>query len=183
MALAPAEIFIFRPRPFDRFVFSTRFQNHPPTSNLPVTCVKSADWRRRGEHGSGEESCVAWRKGFALPVCKPPPGCRPGGGQVVPVVVSGCRCRPFSPDFAGNTPAAGVLSFPYCPNMVRNVPNFASFQSFAKLLPPDLVKFSVFAGFGCPRSASNAVCRMVTAWRPGIAAAAGRRLSVVRPGT
>lgn len=59
------------------------------------------------------------------------------------VVVSGCRCRPFSPDFAGNTPAAGVLSFPYCPNMVRNVPNFASFQSFAQFFPMDLVKFSV----------------------------------------
>lgn len=45
------------------------------------------------------------------------PGCRPGGVQVVPVVVSGCRCRPFPPDFAGNTPAAGGLSFTYCSNM------------------------------------------------------------------
>lgn len=103
---------------------------------------------RSGEHGSGEESCVAGGKGFALPVCKPPPGCRPGGGQVVPVVVSGCRCRPFPPDFARNTPAAGVLSFPYCPNMETNVLIFASSLSFRPLLRPDLVKFSVFGCFG-----------------------------------
>lgn len=76
----------------------------------------------------------------------PPPGCRPRVSRC-------CRCRPFPPDFAGNTPAARAHSFTYCPNMVRNVPNFASFQSFAKLLLPDLVKFSVFAGFGCPRFA------------------------------
>lgn len=80
-----------------------------------------------------------------------------------------CRWWSFPPDFAGNTPAAGGHSFTYCPNMVRNVPNFASFQSFAQLLPPDFAKFSVFAGFGCPRSAPAAVCRMVTAWRPGVA--------------
>ena len=101
---------------------------------------------RRGEHGSGGESCVAGRKGFALPVCKPPPGCRPGGGQVVPVVVSGCRCRPFPPDFAGNTPAAGALSFPYCPNMETNVPIFASSLSFRPLSASDL---TISAGFGC----------------------------------
>lgn len=77
-----------------------------------------------------------------------PPGCRPGGGQVVPVVVSGCRCRPFPPDFAGNTLAAGVLSFPYCPNMETNVLIFASSHSFPPLLRPDLVKFSVFGCFG-----------------------------------
>ena len=101
---------------------------------------------RSGEHGGGEESCVAGRKGFALPVCKPPPGCRPGGGQVVPVVSSGCRCRPFPPDFAGKTPAAGVLSFPYCPNMERNVPIFASSLSFRPLSVFDL---TISAGFGC----------------------------------
>ena len=103
---------------------------------------------RRGEHGSGGESCVAERKGFALPVCKPPPGCRPGGGQVVPMAASGCRCRPFSPDFAGKTPAAGWLSFPYCPNMETNVLIFASSLSFRPLLLPHLVKFSVFGCFG-----------------------------------
>ena len=98
-------------------------------------------------------------------------------------VVRGWWWRSFTPDFAGNTPAAGGLSFTYCPNMVRNVPKFASFQSFAKLLPLDLVKFFVFADFGCPRSAPAAVRRMVAARRPGIAAAAGRRLPAVRPGT
>ena len=81
--------------------------------------------------------------------------------------VSGWRWRPFPPDFARNMPAAGGLSFPYCPNMVRNVPNFASFQSFYKFLPPDLAEFSVFAGFGCPRSDPSAVCRMVRAWSRG----------------
>nr|DAQ92821.1 MAG TPA: hypothetical protein [Caudoviricetes sp.] len=40
---------------------------------------------RSGEHGGGGESCVAGRKGFALPVCKPPPPWLPswrwsGGG-------------------------------------------------------------------------------------------------------
>ena len=101
---------------------------------------------RSGEHGSGGESCVAGRKGFALPVCKPPPGFRPGGGQVVPVVSSWCRGRPFPPDFAGKTPAAGVLSFPYCPNMERNVPIFASSLSFRPLSVSDL---TISAGFGC----------------------------------
>lgn len=64
------------------------------------------------------------------------------------MVVSGCRCRPFPPDFAGKTPAAGVLSFPYCPNMETNVLIFASSLSFRPLLRPDLVKFSVFGCFG-----------------------------------
>lgn len=62
------------------------------------------------------------------------------------MVVSGCRCRPFPPDFAGKTPAAGVLSFPYCPNMERNVPIFASYLSFRPLSVFDL---TISAGFGC----------------------------------
>lgn len=76
------------------------------------------------------ESCVAERKGFALPVCKPPPGVPPWGGQVVPVVVSGCRWPSFLPDFAGKAPAAVEHSFTYCPNMERDVPIFASLPSF-----------------------------------------------------
>lgn len=64
----------------------------------------------------------------------------------MPVVVSGCRCRPFSPDFAGKTPAAGVLSFPYCPNMETNVLIFASSLSFRPLLVSDL---TISAGFDC----------------------------------
>lgn len=63
-------------------------------------------------------------------------------------VSSWCRGRPFPPDFAGKTPAAGVLSFPYCPNMETNVTFFASSHSFPPLLHPDLVKFSVFGCFG-----------------------------------
>lgn len=66
----------------------------------------------------------------------------------MPVVSSWCRGRPFPPDFAGKTPAAGVHSFPYCPNMETNVPIFASSHSFPPLLRPDLVKFSVFGCFG-----------------------------------
>lgn len=62
------------------------------------------------------------------------------------MVASGCRCRPFPPDFAGKTPAAGVLSFPYCPNMERNVPIFASYPSFCPLSVSDL---AISAGFGC----------------------------------
>ena len=69
-----------------------------------------------------------------------------GGGQVVPVAASGCWCRPFPPYFAGNTPAAGALSFPYCPNMERNVPIFASSLSFCPLSVSDL---TISAGFGC----------------------------------
>lgn len=61
-------------------------------------------------------------------------------------MVSGCRCRPFPPDFAGKTPAAGALSFPYCPNMERNVPIFASSLSFRPLSVSDL---TISAGFGC----------------------------------
>lgn len=62
------------------------------------------------------------------------------------MVVNGCRCRPFPPDFAGKTPAAGVLSFPYCPNMERNVPIFASSLSFRPLSVSGL---TISAGFGC----------------------------------
>lgn len=62
------------------------------------------------------------------------------------MVASGCRCRPFPPDFAGKTPAAGVLSFPYCPNMERNVPIFASSLSFCPLSVSDL---TISDGFGC----------------------------------
>ena len=67
MALAPAEIFIFRPRPFDRLVFSTRFQNHPPTPNLPVTCVRNADWCA-GEGNMGAGRRVAPHGAFLLPL-------------------------------------------------------------------------------------------------------------------
>lgn len=62
------------------------------------------------------------------------------------MVVSGCRCRPFPPDFARNTPAAGVLSFPYCPNMETNALIFASSLSFRPLSGSDL---TISAGFGC----------------------------------
>lgn len=56
------------------------------------------------------------------------------------------RWPSFPPDFAGNTPAAGWLSFPYCPNMERNVPIFASSLSFRPLSVSDL---TISAGFGC----------------------------------
>lgn len=52
----------------------------------------------------------------------------------------------FPPDFAGNTPAAGGLSFPYCTNMETNVLVFASSLSFRLLLASDL---TISAGFGC----------------------------------
>ena len=85
---------------------------------------------RRRERGDGGKSCVAERNGFVLPVCKPPPGCRPGGGQVVPVVASGCRCRPFPPDFAGKTPVAGVVPFVLLDIITTELLFFASLLSF-----------------------------------------------------
>ena len=85
---------------------------------------------RRRERGDGGKSCVAERNGFVLPVCKPPPGCRPGGGQVVPVVASGCRCRPFPPDFAGKTPVAGVVPFVLLGIITTELLFFASLLSF-----------------------------------------------------
>lgn len=92
----------------------------------------------------------------------PPPCRRPGGGQVVRLAALAVISAAVLQE---KTPAAGVLSFTYCPNMERNVPIFASSMSFRPLSVSGL---TISAGFGCFASSG---CRLPD----------GQRVELVRP--
>lgn len=115
--------------------FRPGFKTTPPTPNFPVTCLRNADWcAGGGEHGSGGESCVAGRKGFALPVCKPPPGLPSwrwsggvGGG-------AGCHSRRILQE---NRPPRGCIPFHIvliCKQMFRFLQVLIHFAHFRALI-------------------------------------------------
>lgn len=112
---------------------------------------------RRGEHGSGEESCVAGGKGFALPICKPPPLVavlgRPGGGGGGHFrrILQGIRPPP------GCIPLHIVL---ICKQMLQFLQVLFHFPPFAPGFGEILRLWLFWSG-------PAAVCRMVGAWSRG----------------
>lgn len=115
---------------------------------------------RRGEHRGGRESCVAEGKGFALPVCKPPPGCRSGGGQVVPVVAPAVILAGFC---RKKTRRRGAFLY-ILSQYVNKCSSFCKFSFISSTFAPgfgEILRLWLF------RLGPAAVCWMVTAWSQG----------------